>query len=145
MDQSPEVIKLQKILAEQDEKHRNGQDEVIKIIVAIVAVLISFIATSFSKEGLSCTQVLLIKSSLLSATICLLLSVQRIYHNQTFVAHQAIKYISNTLEKCSTPAEALSHMKGLSISHGFLYKYSFHVIVATFCISISTLSLSALL
>lgn len=145
MSQSPELIKIQKVLAEQDAAHRKGQDETLKIVVAVVSVLISFISTNFYKTQFSMCQTILIKASLVSGAICLLLSLHRIYQNNVFVPKKAIGHISNVLNSASTPEEALQKLGSLLIDHSVLYKYSMQLIFATFCLSILTLVVSTLI
>ncbi len=145
MSQSPEIIQIQKLLAEQDDAQREGADETLKIIIAITSVLISFISTNFSKFPALSIQATLIKVSLACSAICLLLSVLRVYQNKVGIPKQAIGKVSNIVKKSNTAQEALQNLGSLSIDHSVMYRYSIPLIVATFCISILTLVVSTLI
>lgn len=145
MSQSPEIIQIRKIFAEQDGAQRDGVDETLKIIIAITSVLISFISTNFSKLPTPSNQVTLIKVSLACSAICLLLSVLRVYQNKVGIPKQAIAKAANIVQKSSTVQEILQGLGSLSIDHSVMYRYSIPLIVATFCVSILTLVVSTLI
>jgi hypothetical protein len=136
---------IRKSLSDLTKTHRDGQDELLKILIVVITVLISFISTSLSKVGLSCLQLILIKTSLVASTTCLFLSLYRIYYHQVKIPSQSLDHTLEIVLKCKSSEEALPLLQaGVSISNNYCYKHSNPVIVFSFCLSILSLVCSVL-
>ena len=138
------VSRLSIILAEIEQKRRDGEFEFLKIVITITSVLISFIATSYTPHAIPSNNLCLIKIALVTSAICLLLSVLHIYQNKAEVHVQNLKSFGETLDSNKSASVALGKMGNLLVEYGKLYKYSIHIVVFSFCLSILSLVSSVL-
>lgn len=132
-----------KILADISQKKLEGYLEIMKLIIGVESVFISFIAALITFNTEVCS--LLLKFSLVLSVLTIILAILKVYFDKIHICQKSTSKILSILSEVSTIQEALPRLNTLNLSNSWLEQILANLVFLCFGLSLILLTLHSLI